>query len=598
MLLNVYSKKYFFHFFKMAYLEGMFIDLNRFELRKDKVIGKGAQATCYVVIEKNNPQQVLCAKISSKAIKESSDQERLLREVIILKSLKHNSILSFKGFNLYDFDRRPQPTIITEYMRNGSLEDLLTKVRSGKTPTNWNETKKYICIVGIAAAMRYLHRSNIIHLDLKPANVLLDDNLYPKVCDFGLSRAYLHNLGLKVAQKEGTLLYKAPETFRGCNRTEKVDIYSFAILSYEVSTGLMPYGPCKPNDISMNRLISAQARPEFKNDCNVNPKFQELIKQCWSENPNDRPSFDYIYDSLVDDSSMLINDQIDRAELRSYIGNIQDNCKKDGRVKLDFSQPESQYDDRPSNPNDIIPTDEKYRINMLNDFVQNGFIGDIDIQITLYLKMLGFISTCKDPKNFARITIFANRLAQEGNQKALLFLKNAFGEIIAEGKKTFSKSDIINTNATCLNISPTVEIIQEEAFSDLKNLNFINLPPNIKTIGQNAFKGCKNLVWVNLNNKITEIPQGAFENCNNLKYIEFPSSSLTTIKEAAFRKCTSLDQILIPDSVATIEKNAFNGCKNLIVVHMSSATKYGINSSNEYGFTLSPFPLRTQIIKH
>lgn len=582
----------------MSYLEGMFIDLNRFELRKDKVIGKGAQATCYAVIEKNNPQQKLCAKISSNVIKSSSDQERLLREVIILKSLKHNSILAFKGFNLYDFNRKPHPTIITEYMSNGSLDKLLAKVRSGETPTNWNETKKYICIVGIAAAMRYLHRSNIIHLDLKPANVLLDDNLYPKVCDFGLSRAYLHNHDLKVAQVEGTLLYKAPETFIGSNRTEKVDVYSFAILSYEVTTSMVPYNLYNPNGMCIKELVLKKIRPEFKNDCNVNPKFQDLIKQCWSGNPNDRPSFDYIYDSLVDDSSMLINDQIDRDELRSYISSIQDNCKKDGRVKLDFSQPESQYDDRPSNPNDIIPTDEESRIKMLNDFVQNGFIDDIDIQITLYNKMLGFISTSKDPKNFARITIFANRLAQEGNQKALLFLKNAFGEIIADGKKTFSKSDIINTRATCLNISPTVEIIQEEAFSDLKNLNFINLPPSIKTIGQNAFKGCKNLVWVNLNTKITEIPQGAFENCHNLKYIEFPSSSLTTIKEAAFRKCTSLDQIHIPDSVTTIEKNAFNGCKNLIVVHLSSATKYGINSSNEYGFTLSPFPLRTQIIKH
>ena len=224
---------------------------------------------------------------------------------------------------------------------------------------------------------------------------------------------------------------------------------------------------------------------------------------------------------------------------------------------------------------------------MFNSFMQNGFSGDVDVEIALFTKMKGSITTNKDPTNFVKITFFANKLVQEGNKKAAEFLKEAFGSVIGKGKKTLSKKDIPDTNVTSLNVSPTIETIQPDTFAGLKNLLYVNLPPNIKVLGQNAFKGCKNLIWINLNSKITEIEPGTFEDCSNLKYIEF-SPTITSIKEGAFRKCVSLEQVHIPKSVNQIEKNAFHGCKKLKIVHMNPSTEYA---------TASSFPLRTQIIK-
>ena len=219
--------------------------------------------------------------------------------------------------------------------------------------------------------------------------------------------------------------------------------------------------------------------------------------------------------------------------------------------------------------------------------MQNGFSGDPDLEMTLFTTMLGSISTDKDPKNFVKITYFANKLVEDGNKKAYHFLEDAFGKEIAKGNDTFSNKDIPNKKSRSLNISPTVKTIKSEAFAGLTNLLYINLPPTINEIGENAFKGCKNLIWINLNNQITEISRGAFEDCSNLKYVEFPLS-LVYIKENAFKKCISLDQIHLPKSVKTIGHKAFYGCKKLKIVHIGSETKFD---------NFDSFPLGAQIIE-
>lgn len=101
---------------------------------------------------------------------------------------------------------------------------------------------KYICLIGISNAMKYLHQQGIIHRDLKSDNVLMDEYFYPKICDFGLSRIFPESLSSSITSCIGTPIYMAPELFdEEVHYTKKIDVFAFAILAYEIISEKVPY---------------------------------------------------------------------------------------------------------------------------------------------------------------------------------------------------------------------------------------------------------------------------------------------------------------------------------------------------------------------
>ncbi|KAK8838287.1 hypothetical protein M9Y10_035710 [Tritrichomonas musculus] len=102
---------------------------------------------------------------------------------------------------------------------------------------NWSPTKKYIYLLGISDAMRFLHKSGILHRDLKPQNILVD---------FGLSKCFANSLTnsmqFSMTGQIGTPLYMAPEMFEDEEHFgPAVDVYAFALLAYEIVTGKEPF---------------------------------------------------------------------------------------------------------------------------------------------------------------------------------------------------------------------------------------------------------------------------------------------------------------------------------------------------------------------
>lgn len=118
-----------------------------------------------------------------------------------------------------------------EYISNGSLDKHITDELRG---LNW-ETR-YEIITGICEGLCYLHeRTNIVHMDLKPANILLDDCMVPKITDFGLSRP--NKSTHTMAHPIGTRGYIAPEYEKGGRFSFKTDIYSLGAIIIELVTG-------------------------------------------------------------------------------------------------------------------------------------------------------------------------------------------------------------------------------------------------------------------------------------------------------------------------------------------------------------------------
>ncbi|KAJ6307617.1 hypothetical protein OIU76_017417 [Salix suchowensis] len=226
----------------------------------------------------------------------SSEQERLTRdfwrEARILSDLHHPNVLAFYGV-VPDGPGGTMATV-TEYMVNGSLRRVLRKKDRAL-----DRRKKLIIALDAAFGMEYLHLRDIIHFDLKCDNLLvnLKDPQRPicKVGDFGLSKIKRNTLvsgGVR-----GTLPWMAPELLDGnSNRvSEKVDVFSFGIAMWEILTGEEPYANMQFGAI-IGGIVSNTLRPRIPENCDAG--WRKLIEECWSFDPEARPSFTEITNRL------------------------------------------------------------------------------------------------------------------------------------------------------------------------------------------------------------------------------------------------------------------------------------------------------------
>lgn len=299
-----------------------FIDIQRYE--KAQGIGKGSFGEVFKVVEKSSGN-IYAAKVSSISINSNSDQKiiNLLREINICSVIDHPAILKYIGYSPIDFDYEEYPVILMEYIKNGSLYNIIKLERQANAPKNWDDTKKLIIIYGIASGMQYLHSNNIIHRDLKPSNILVDDFLFPKICDFGLSKM-LHTDDSMTIQSssgiKGTILYLSPEIIKSNNYTKSGDVYAFGIIVYEIMTNQIPYNGFNEVNIIFN--VADGLRPKI--EVPIPKAYRNLIEKCWSQNPNDRPTFNDIVDELKKNSE-FITETVDKDEYIDYVTHI-DNC--------------------------------------------------------------------------------------------------------------------------------------------------------------------------------------------------------------------------------------------------------------------------------
>ncbi|BBG99127.1 Protein kinase family protein [Prunus dulcis] len=156
-------------------------------------------------------------------------EEQFMAEVGTLGRICHMNLVRLYGF-CFDPELK---ALVYEYMENGSLDKLLFDENK-----QVELEKLHDIAVQIAQGLAYLHEGcgkRIIHYDIKPENVLLDENLNPKVADFGLAK--LCNRGssqMVLTNVRGTAGYAAPDVWKPYPVTHKCDVYSFGIVLFEI----------------------------------------------------------------------------------------------------------------------------------------------------------------------------------------------------------------------------------------------------------------------------------------------------------------------------------------------------------------------------
>ncbi|XP_071757626.1 tyrosine-protein kinase Blk [Centroberyx gerrardi] len=227
-------------------------------------------------------------KVAVKTLKEGTmEPEAFLQEANLMKQLQHERLV-----RLHAVVTKEPILIVTEFMINGSLLDFL-KTDEGK---KLRLTKLIDMSAQIAEGMAYIEKKNYIHRDLRAANILVNETLHCKIADFGLARI----IETEYTAQEGAkfpIKWTAPEAINFGTFSIKSDVWSFGILLTETVTyGRIPYpGMTNPEVIrSLDRLY----RMPCPDGCPE--ELYALMMLCWTEKPEDRPTFEYLQNTLND----------------------------------------------------------------------------------------------------------------------------------------------------------------------------------------------------------------------------------------------------------------------------------------------------------
>ncbi|KAL6874071.1 hypothetical protein ACP4OV_014153 [Aristida adscensionis] len=209
-------------------------------------------------------------------------------EVAFLSRLYHPNIVQF----IAACKKPPVYCIITEYMSQGTLRMYLNK----KDPYSLSPETILKLALDISRGMEYLHAQGVIHRDLKSQNLLLNDEMRVKVADFGTSCLETRcQADAKGGGNKGTYRWMAPEMTKEKPYTRKVDVYSFGIVLWELTTCLLPFQGMTPVQAAY-AASEKNLRPPLSSSCP--PVLNNLIKRCWAANPARRPEFSYIVSVL------------------------------------------------------------------------------------------------------------------------------------------------------------------------------------------------------------------------------------------------------------------------------------------------------------
>jgi len=180
--------------------------------------------------------------------------------------------------------------IVTEICDRGNLEQLLHHKKA-----QLSLYRRMIMAKETAVGMAWLHGADpqIVHRDLKPSNLLVDKHGQIKVCDFGLSAIKPANESLKDKDTiPGTPLWMPPEVMMGKLVTEKADVYSYAIVLWEIITQQVPFPDMTSFPKFRQAVCLKNVRPPL--DDVKQESIKKLLEECWHRNPEVRPSFEDI----------------------------------------------------------------------------------------------------------------------------------------------------------------------------------------------------------------------------------------------------------------------------------------------------------------
>eukprot|EP01117_Protostelium_nocturnum_P009447 TRINITY_DN3370_c0_g1_i2.p1 TRINITY_DN3370_c0_g1~~TRINITY_DN3370_c0_g1_i2.p1 ORF type:complete len:781 (+),score=334.70 TRINITY_DN3370_c0_g1_i2:79-2421(+) len=245
---------------------------NNFEIQGE--LGKGAFGAVYKV-RHIHTNYVLAAKVMD--ITEGT--EEITKEIEILKTCRSPSIVSY--FGTCQSVAEKQLWILMDFCGGGSIRTLIETLERTLT-----EDEMSFIIMNTLKGLVYLHSSQIIHRDVKAANILVTEEAGVKIADFGVSAQLQKNH--KVKDTMGTPLWMAPEVILSKRYDNKCDIWGLGITAIEMADGFPPH--YEMSTMRAMKMIPNWPSPTVKDPSQFSSEFNNFVAKCLEKEPSDRPS--------------------------------------------------------------------------------------------------------------------------------------------------------------------------------------------------------------------------------------------------------------------------------------------------------------------
>ncbi|KAJ3594323.1 hypothetical protein NHX12_003630 [Muraenolepis orangiensis] len=289
------------------------IHMRSSDLIKKERLDYGGFGEVYLCYHKTLGHVVL-KSVFTGSVRNEGSKRSLMEEGTLMTRLCHERVVKLLGVIMEEQDY----SLVMELIPKGNLQAMLQKVQ---VPTSI----KGRITLEILEGMVYLTENQVIHKDLKPENILVDKDFHIKIADLGLAtcqawskltrdesrRKSRGGSGCAVDNRgAGTLTYMAPEHLEDINArsTEKSDVYSFAIVLWVIISGQDPYENAI-NETHINSCVRNGHRPAMDLIAEDTPKeMVELMKSCWQQDPQNRPTFAKNLEELIERDSVRLRE--------------------------------------------------------------------------------------------------------------------------------------------------------------------------------------------------------------------------------------------------------------------------------------------------
>ena len=243
-----------------------------------QILGRGAFGMVFKALD-DKLQRIVAIKIMSPELAATSPaRKRFLREARASAAIRHENVVG-----IHAVEEQPIPYLVMEYVPGGTLQDSL----NGKGPFTIAEVVR----IGrqIASGLAAAHSQGLVHRDIKPGNLLLEEGVEPrvKITDFGLARAVDDASLTQSGVIAGTPMYMAPEQAQGQSVDARADLFSLGSVLYALYTGRPPFRA--PTMLAvLRRVVEEAPRPIQEIIPEAPADFCELMQRLQAKRPEDR----------------------------------------------------------------------------------------------------------------------------------------------------------------------------------------------------------------------------------------------------------------------------------------------------------------------